>query len=93
MSHPHHYDLDGAKALGDRLGVDWTKIELEQFRKGLEVEFEHGSDDPETNVTNDDPILTGKIAWAHVKEIRDYYDRLEEMEAEGEAYWEAAQAG
>jgi len=93
MSHPHHYDLDGAKALGDRLGVDWTKIELEQFRKGLEVEFEHGSDDPQTNVTNDDPVLTGKIAWAHIKEIRDYYDRLEEMEAEGEAYWEAAQAG
>ena len=93
MSHPHHYDLDGAKALGDRLGVDWTKIELEQFRKGLEVEFEHGSDDPETNVTNDDPVLTGKIAWAHLKEIRDYYDRLEEMEDEGEAYWEAAQAG
>ena len=93
MSHPHHYDLDGAKALGDRLGVDWTKIEVEQFRKGLEVEFEHGSNDPETNVTNDDPVLTGKIAWAHVKEIRDYYDRLEEMEAEGEAYWEAAQAG
>ena len=93
MSHPHHYDLDGAKALGDRLGVDWTKIEVEQFRKGLEVEFEHGSDDPQTNVTNDDPVLTGKIAWAHLKEIRDYYDRLEEMEAEGEAYWEAAQAG
>ena len=93
MSHPHHYDLDGAKALGDRLGIDWANVEVEQFRKGLEVEFEHGSDDPETNVTSDDPILTGKIAWAHLKEIRDYYDRLEEMEAEGEAYWEAAQAG
>jgi hypothetical protein len=93
MSHPHHYDLDGAKALGDRLGVDWANIELEQFRKGLEVEFEHGSNDPETNVTNDDPVLTGKIAWAHLKEIPDYYDRLEEMEAEGEAYWEAAQSG
>jgi hypothetical protein len=93
MSHPHHYDLDEARALGDRLGIDWTRFEAEQFRKGLEVEFEHGAGDPETNVTNDDPILTGKIAWAHLKEIPDYYDRLEQMEAEGEAYWEATQAG
>jgi hypothetical protein len=93
MTHPHHYDVEQAKALGDRLGVDWTSIDPEQFRKGVEVEFEHGSVDQETNITNDDPLLTGKVAWAHLKEIPDYYDRLEAMEAEGEAYWEAAQAG
>jgi hypothetical protein len=93
MSHPHQFEVDEAKKLGDQLGVDWTSVEVEQFRKGLEVEFEHGAADPQTNVTNDDPILTGKIAWAHLKEIPDYYDRLEEMEAEGEAYWEAAQTG
>ena len=93
MTHPNHYDLEKAKAIGDRLGVDWTTIEVDQFRKGMEVELEHGSVDPETNITDDDPILTAKIAWAHLKEIPDYYDRLEEMEAQGEAYWEAAQAG
>ena len=93
MSHPHHYEVDEAKRLGDKLGVDWKSIEVEQFRKGVEVEFEHGSSDPQTNVTNDDPMLTGKIAWAHLKEIPDYYDRLKEMEAEGEAYWEAVHNG
>ena len=93
MSHPHHYELDEAKAIGEKLGVDWTRIEVEPFRKGLEVEFEHGTVDPQTNVTNDDLLMTAKIAWAHLKEIPDYYDRLEEMEAEGEAYWEAAQTG
>jgi Protein of unknown function (DUF5661) len=66
---------------------------VEQFREGLEVEFEHGSVDPETNVTNDDPVLMGKIAWTHLKEIPDYYARLEAMQAEGPAYWEAAQTG
>ena len=42
---------------------------------GLEVEPEHGAAIPETNVTNDDPLLTGKIAWAHLKEMSDYYTR------------------
>ncbi len=76
--------LDEARAIGTSLGIDWSKIDLEQFRRGIEVEFEHGSNDPETNVTNDDPILTGKIAWAHLKEISDYYMRLDHMEAEAE---------
>ena len=73
-----------AQAIGTRLGIDWSKIDLDEFRRGLEVEFEHGADDPETNVTNDDPILTGKIAWAHLKELTDYYTRLDRMEAEAE---------
>ena len=74
-----------ARSVGMQLGINLTYIDLEQFRRGLEVELEHGARDPETNVTGDDLILTGKIAWAHLKEIRDYYTRLERLEAEAEA--------
>ena len=73
-----------AKEIGAKIGIDWNKFDLDQFQMGLEVELEHGSNDPETNVTNSDPILTGKIAWAHLKEIPDYYTRLEKMEKEAE---------
>ena len=73
-----------ARSIGTQLGINWTQIDLEQFRRGLEVEFEHGTHDPETDVTGDDPLLTGKIAWAHLKEIRDYYTRLDRLEAEAE---------
>jgi len=76
--------LQEAKGIGAQLGIDWAKIDVDEFRRGLEVEFEHGSHDPETDVTHDDPILTGKIAWAHLKELPDYYTRLAHMEAEAE---------
>jgi hypothetical protein len=76
-----------AKRIGDALGLDWDKVDLEQFRVGLEVELEHGTRDPETNVTDDDMLLTGKIALAHIREFPDYYTRLEKMEAEAEEYW------
>ena len=76
-----------ARRIGSVLGIDWAKVELEQFRRGLEVELEHGARDPETNVTNDDLALTGKIAWAHLKEFPDYYTRLDKLEAEADAYW------
>lgn len=69
-----------AKAIGKMLGVDFSRIPLEQFRIGLSVELEHGLSDPDTNVTYDDEYLTGKIALAHLKEIPDYYRRLAEME-------------
>ncbi|MDP1661871.1 MAG: DUF5661 family protein [Phycisphaerales bacterium] len=78
---------DEAKQIGTSLGVNWANIDPQQFRRGLEVEFEHGSRDAETNVTNDDPQLTGKIAWAHLKEFPDYYTRLDKLEAEADAYW------
>jgi hypothetical protein len=71
-----------ARKIGDDLGIDWAKIDFEQFRIGLEVELEHGSVDPRTNVTNNDPILTGKIAWAHLNELPDYYTRLKKIEHE-----------
>jgi hypothetical protein len=80
-------DAEEARELGSRLGIDWNKVDLQQFRRGLEVELEHGARDPETNVTNDDLMLTGKIAWAHLKEFPDYYARLDALEAEADAYW------
>jgi hypothetical protein len=76
------FTTDEARQIGDTIGVDWNKYDLEQFRMGLAIELEHGADDPEINVTNGDPIMTGKIAWAHLKEIPDYYTRLEKMEKE-----------
>lgn len=78
------FTADEAKKIGDLISVDWNKVDLEQFRRGLEVESEHGANDPETNVTNNDPQMTGKIAWAHLKEISDYYTRLDKMESEAE---------
>jgi hypothetical protein len=75
---------DEARDVGAKIGVDFSKIELEQFRMGLSVELEHGSHDPETDVIHDDPLLAGKIAWAHLKEISDYYTRLQKMESEAE---------
>jgi Protein of unknown function (DUF5661) len=75
-----------AAAVAEMLGVELARqgIELEAFRLGMEVELEHGSRDPRTNVTDDDPILTGKIALAHLRELPDYYERLEEMERRAE---------
>ncbi len=78
---------DEARRIGDSLHIHWDRVDLAEFRRGLEVEFEHGSHDPETNVTNDDELLTGKIAWAHLKEFPDYYTRLDALEAEADAYW------
>lgn len=76
------FTLDEARAIGLKIGIDFTQYDIEQFRMGLSVELEHGSGDPETNVTNGDVYITGKIAWAHLKEIPDYYTRLENMESE-----------
>jgi Protein of unknown function (DUF5661) len=78
-----------ARRVGETIGVDWSRCDLEQFRSGMDVEFEHGSHDPQTDVTGDDPIVTGKIALAHMKEFPDYYERLERMEAEAEREWSA----
>jgi len=78
------FSSEEAKKIGDEIGVDWDKIDQEEFRMGLEVEMEHGKVDPETNVTDDDPAKTGKIALIHLKELSDYYTRLSKMEKEGE---------
>jgi hypothetical protein len=81
------FSADEARALGQRIGVDWKRIPLEEFRRGLRVELEHGARDPQTNVTNDDAVTTAKIALAHLNEFPDYYTRLARMEAEADAYW------
>lgn len=77
-----------AKEIGQKLGLKFDKFDVEQFRMGLDVELEHGKVDSQTNVTNDDPLLTGKIALAHLKEYPDYYTRLYQMEKEAEDFWE-----
>ena len=79
-----------AREIGQRIGIDWdtSRFDVEQFRMGLEVELEHGRRDPATNVSDDDEITTGKIAWAHLNEFPDYYTRLAQMEAEAERYWD-----
>lgn len=85
MTHGREFTTEEAREIGDAIGVNWSEHDLEEFRMGLAVELEHGKHDPETDVTNDDPLLTGKIAWAHLKEIPDYYTRLLEMEEEAES--------
>jgi hypothetical protein len=87
MSPSRQFTFQEAQEIGDDLGVDWKKVDLEQFRMGLSVELEHGDRDPETNVTSDNLVITGKIALAHLKEFPDYYTRLAVLEAEAEAYW------
>lgn len=82
------FTAEEAKAVGEELGIKWDKFDVDQFRRGMDVELEHGTRDPGTNVTNDDPIMTGKIALAHLNEFPDYYERLEEMEEEAEEFWE-----
>lgn len=82
MIKKRQFSAQEARTIGTQLKIDWSQIDLEQFRRGLEVELEHGAIDSETNVTGDDLLLTGRIAWAHLKEIQDYYTRLDHMEAE-----------
>jgi len=80
-------DLQKAKDIGNKLGIVWTEVDLNEFTMGLNVELEHGLRYPETNITNDDELMTGKIAWAHLKEFPDYYTRLAKMEKSAEEYW------
>ena len=89
MSAKREFTAEEARRIGDQIGVDWAKYPLEEFRLGLAVELEHGAHDPQTNVTGDDEITTGKIALAHLKEIRDYYSRLAIMERDAETYWDS----
>lgn len=87
MSAKKRFTADEAKQIGDALGITWQTFDVEQFRLGLDVEMEHGNRDPLTNVTNDDPMLTGKIALAHLNEFPDYYTRLTEMEKAADEFW------
>jgi hypothetical protein len=85
MSTKKYFTPEQAREIGEKLGIDWTHFDVAQFRMGLNVELEHGLHDPATDVTGNDHLLTGKIAFAHLKEFADYYTRLEKMEREAEA--------
>jgi DNA-directed RNA polymerase alpha subunit len=91
MNEKAHFTADEARAAGERIGIEWavSRFDVEQFRMGMNVELEHGTHDPETNVTDDDVSVAAKIARAHLNEFPDYYSRLAVMEAEAEAYWAA----
>lgn len=81
------FPLKQAKAIGEQLGIRWDAFDLEQFRAGLAIELEHGTANTTTDVTNDDPLMTGKIALAHLTEFPDYYTRLAKMEDEAKRFW------
>ncbi|MDP9260453.1 MAG: hypothetical protein M3O89_00600, partial [Actinomycetota bacterium] len=76
------FSAEEARRIGEQIGIDWasSRFDVDQFRRGMNVELEHGLHDLGTNVTDDDPITTGKIARAHLNEFPDYYTRLEQME-------------
>ena len=84
MTETKKFSLEEARQVGEAIGIDWDSVpfDVEQFRAGMDVELEHGLHDPATNVTGDDPLVTGKIALAHLNEFPDYYIRLERMEEE-----------
>ena len=82
-----HFSGEEAKEIGEKLGIDWLKFDIEQFRMGLDVELEHGTREAHTNVSNDDPLITGKITLAHLNEFPDYYTRLDLMEKEADDFW------
>jgi hypothetical protein len=84
MSGRTAFTSDEARRIGEQIGIDWATapFDVEQFRSGMDVELEHGLHDPATNVTGDDPLVTGKIALAHLNEFPDYYTRLQRMEAD-----------
>ena len=86
MSEEPTFTAEEARRIGEQIGIDWdtAPFDVEQFRMGMDVELEHGTHDPETNVTDDDVLVTGKIARAHLNEFPDYYTRLSAMEAEAE---------
>lgn len=80
METSSHFTTKQARDIGDKLKIDWKRFDVEQFRMGLDVELEHGLRDAATDVTGNDPMLTGKIALAHLNEFPDYYTRLDKME-------------
>jgi hypothetical protein len=82
-----YFTTEQAMQIGEKLGIKWDKFDVDQFLIGINVELEHGTRDHSTNVTNDDIILTGKIALAHLNEFPDYYTRLKKMEDEAKKFW------
>jgi hypothetical protein len=83
------FSKEEAAAIALLLGIDFNKspFDIEEFWMGVNTELEHGKQSSQTNVTDDDPIFTGKIALAHLNEFPDYYKRLKILENEAKAYW------
>lgn len=91
MSSKKSFTPEDARRIGAEIGIDWetAPFDVEEFRSGMDVELEHGLHDVLTNVTDDDPHVTGKIALAHLNEFADYYTRLERMEEDAKRDWAA----
>jgi hypothetical protein len=91
MAEDTSFTAENARDVGAQIGIDWatSPFDVEQFRMGMNVELEHGLHDLMTNVTDSDPLVTGKIALAHLKEFSDYYTRLDRMEEEAKRDWAA----
>jgi hypothetical protein len=94
MSAREGFSDDEARRIGEQIGIDWdsSPFDVDQFRRGMDVELEHGLHDLLTNVTDDDPMTTGKIARAHLNEFPDYYTRLEQMEEQAKREGSGGQA-
>ena len=87
-----HVRPEEAEAIRQAVGAEALAVTREAFQQGLEVELEHGTRYPDANVTNNHPILTGRVVLAHLKEMLDYYVRLEVAELEGDLL-KASRAG
>jgi hypothetical protein len=89
MSERKPFNTDDARRIGQEIGIDWesSPFDVTEFNAGMNVELEHGLQDPATNVTDDDPHVTARIARAHLNEFADYYTRLARMEEEATRYW------
>jgi len=88
MESKKEFTEEEAREIGEKLGIRWEKFDVDQFRRGMNVELEHGVENSLTNVTNDNSLVTGKITLAHLNEFPDYYDRLEGLEEEADKFWE-----
>ena len=91
MSSRKSFTPEEARLIGAEIGIDWdtAPFDVEEFQSGMNVELEHGLHDVLTNVTDDDPHVTAKIALAHLNEFADYYTRLDRMEEEAKRDWAA----
>jgi Protein of unknown function (DUF5661) len=89
----HEFTAEEARRFGEGISIGWPSapFDVDQFRIGMNVELEHGLHDPHTNVSDDDPHVTAKIALAHLNEFPDYYTRLERMEEEAKRDWQQRQ--
>jgi Protein of unknown function (DUF5661) len=89
----HEFTAEEARRFGEEIGIDWANapFDVDRFRIGMNVELEHGLHDPHTNVSDDNPHVTAKIALAHLNEFPDYYTRLGRMEEEARRDWRQRQ--